>query len=406
MRNYFPHDSNARNSERLIRLRMKHGAEGYGVYFMILERLREEAGYVSASDYEMMAFDFRVDVDLVRSVVEDFGLFMPTADGKGFYSESLKRRMEYKDEKLKKRSEAGKCGAQARHGNSPDESGTQPDGGAGETPMSNSELRSMRMRLAREKGTHTKEEWEEMKSFFNECVICGSKDKLVKDHITPIYQGGSDAITNLQPLCQSCNSRKGSDNTDYRLAFCLAKNVEMPGKWLAKNVEMPGKKSKVKGSKIKHTLTSVCENAAPEASAHAPTQEEVSDFVKSEGLDVDAARFFDYYAARGWRINGTQVADWRPLARNWSRSEPSMRPRARSDPKGGVRVPKTDLQLMAEADARHAAEKAAEAVQPPPVKPGEWKRKRGVPPDATILDIALGGRQETETTTQTGQEDE
>ena len=48
---YFPHDSNARNSDKLIRLRMRHKAAGYGVYFMILERLREEPEYTSVKDY-------------------------------------------------------------------------------------------------------------------------------------------------------------------------------------------------------------------------------------------------------------------------------------------------------------------------------------------------------------------
>ena len=72
---YFSHDSNARNDDKLIRLRMKHGAAGYGVYFMILERLREETDYMSIKDYNMIAFDFRVDSSLVKSVIEDFGLF-------------------------------------------------------------------------------------------------------------------------------------------------------------------------------------------------------------------------------------------------------------------------------------------------------------------------------------------
>lgn len=94
---YFSHDSNARNDDKLIRLRMKHGAAGYGVYFMILERLREETDYVSVKDYNIIAFDFRVDASLVKSVVEDFGLFVFTEDGKGFYSESFLRRMEIKD---------------------------------------------------------------------------------------------------------------------------------------------------------------------------------------------------------------------------------------------------------------------------------------------------------------------
>lgn len=108
--NYFSHDSSARNDEKVIRLRMKHNAAGYGVYFMILERLREEIDYMSAKDYNMIAFDLRVDAALVKSVVEDFGLFDFTDDGKFFYSESFKNRMGMKDAVKKVRSEAGKKG--------------------------------------------------------------------------------------------------------------------------------------------------------------------------------------------------------------------------------------------------------------------------------------------------------
>ena len=112
--NYFSHDSSARNDEKLVRLRMKQGAAGYGVYFMILERLREEADYMSVKDYNMIAFDLRVDAALVKSVVEDFGLFAFTDDGKCFYSESFSRRMGMKDAVKKKRSEAGKKGGEKR----------------------------------------------------------------------------------------------------------------------------------------------------------------------------------------------------------------------------------------------------------------------------------------------------
>lgn len=120
MNNYFSHDSNARNSDKLIPLRMRWGAEGYGIYFMILERLREEPGYTSVKDYNMIAFDLRVDTGKVKSVIEDFGLFVFTEDGKYFYSESFKRRMTQKDEKSKKLSEAGKKGNERRWKNNTD----------------------------------------------------------------------------------------------------------------------------------------------------------------------------------------------------------------------------------------------------------------------------------------------
>lgn len=99
---YFSHDSNARNSDKLLSLRMALGAEGYGIYFMVLERLREEPSYMSIKDYNMLAFDFRVGSDKVKRVIEDFGLFVFTDDGKYFYSEGFRARMEVKDSNSEK----------------------------------------------------------------------------------------------------------------------------------------------------------------------------------------------------------------------------------------------------------------------------------------------------------------
>lgn len=111
---YFSHDSNARNSEKLLNVRMKYGAAGYGIYFMIIERLREEVEYMSVTDYNVIAFDLRVDSSVVKAIVEDFGLFDFTEDGEFFYSESLMRRMSAKDNISKSRSAAGKKAANIR----------------------------------------------------------------------------------------------------------------------------------------------------------------------------------------------------------------------------------------------------------------------------------------------------
>lgn len=91
-------------------MRMRHKAAGYGVYFMILERMRDANNYMCAKDYNLIAFDLREDAALIKSVVEDFGLFVFTEDGKYFYSESFLKRMELKDDVSRKRSEAGKKG--------------------------------------------------------------------------------------------------------------------------------------------------------------------------------------------------------------------------------------------------------------------------------------------------------
>ena len=110
---YFPHDSNARNSKKLLRLRKKHGAAGYGVYFMLIERLTEEEDFCSDLDYDMLAYELHVKPETVKAVVENFELFEIKTDevrGKTFQSAGLLERMELRGI----RSAAGKKGAAAR----------------------------------------------------------------------------------------------------------------------------------------------------------------------------------------------------------------------------------------------------------------------------------------------------
>lgn len=111
---YFFHDSNARLDEKLVRLRMQYGAAGYGVYFMILERMCDDPEYTSVKDYNAIAFDLRVDSALIKAVVEEYGLFDFTDDRKVFYSKSFLTRMREKDAKTQRRQAAGKASAEAR----------------------------------------------------------------------------------------------------------------------------------------------------------------------------------------------------------------------------------------------------------------------------------------------------
>jgi len=93
----------------------------------------------------------------------------------------------------------------------------------------NNQLRLRRMAEARQRGTHTAREWEEMKAYFDCCVRCLRGDvSLERDHVIPVCLGGSDAITNIQPLCLRCNSSKGPEAKDYRPEFYCG----CPEKWL------------------------------------------------------------------------------------------------------------------------------------------------------------------------------
>lgn len=62
-------------------------------------------------------------------------------------------------------------------------------------------------------GDLTPAEWSSIKEAHGyRCAHCGadeSKSKLTLDHIVPIKAGGRHTKSNVQPLCRSCNSRKG-----------------------------------------------------------------------------------------------------------------------------------------------------------------------------------------------------
>ena len=105
---YFSHDFNARNDEKIVSIRLKHNMEGYGVYFAILERLGESSEYIHVKDYNVIAFDLRVSNSLVKSIIEDFGLFEFTENGKHFYSVSFNERMKPLNNVREQRRVAGK----------------------------------------------------------------------------------------------------------------------------------------------------------------------------------------------------------------------------------------------------------------------------------------------------------
>lgn len=87
---YFSHDYNARTDEKIKLLIRKHGLLGYGIFWAIVEDLYNNANALR-TDYEGIAFELRTDVDLIKSVINDFNLFQ--TDGDVFGSLSVQTRL-------------------------------------------------------------------------------------------------------------------------------------------------------------------------------------------------------------------------------------------------------------------------------------------------------------------------
>jgi len=76
-----------------------------------------------------------------------------------------------------------------------------------------------RVRKVDAEGSHTEQEWQELKALYgNKCIYpgCSETTRLTRDHVVPLSKGGSDYITNIQPLCKPHNSSKLAKEIDYR----------------------------------------------------------------------------------------------------------------------------------------------------------------------------------------------
>jgi len=112
---YFPHFANARHDRRVKRLRKELGAEGYGIYFMILEVLREQEDFsYPLQDVDLLADDFGTSEQKVDAVIKSYDLFAISEDH-FFYSPKF---IEYLKPYLDKSKRARNAALKRWHGKS------------------------------------------------------------------------------------------------------------------------------------------------------------------------------------------------------------------------------------------------------------------------------------------------
>jgi hypothetical protein len=96
---YFSHDYNSRNDEKIKKLIRKHGMQGYGIFWAIVEELYNNANALHL-DYDGIAFDLRTESDIIKSVLHDFDLFV--FNGDNFGSLSVQNRINNRQDKSQK----------------------------------------------------------------------------------------------------------------------------------------------------------------------------------------------------------------------------------------------------------------------------------------------------------------
>ena len=157
-------------------------------------------------------------ISLLMDELENHGVFSRLEDG------TIINRKMYKEHELSSvRSEAGKHGAIKRWGLTKEDQERLSDARKRKEDLGfpiYSLIASQRRTAAKNKGTHTDIQWQNLKQAFDFTCPCCEKNEpeisLTKDHIIPVSLGGSDHISNIQPLCQSCNSSKGREKTKWQ----------------------------------------------------------------------------------------------------------------------------------------------------------------------------------------------
>lgn len=111
---YFSHDANAKDDPKCVMLIEQLGLEGYGIFWVLIETLRDQPGYkYPISLIPALARRYNTTAQKVEAVVRGYNLF-EIIDNEFFFSNSLNNRMQHLEYKRQIAIEAGKISAQKR----------------------------------------------------------------------------------------------------------------------------------------------------------------------------------------------------------------------------------------------------------------------------------------------------
>jgi len=111
---WFTHDANATDDEKIMMLIDQLGLEGYGIYWVLIEKLRGTDNFkLSFTIVPILARRYNTTAEKMLTVIKQYNLFQYDDEG-FFFSPSLINRMQKWIDKKEKNSIAGKISAQKR----------------------------------------------------------------------------------------------------------------------------------------------------------------------------------------------------------------------------------------------------------------------------------------------------
>ena len=286
--------------QRSAKLRARMGWAGYGIYLAILQRLRSEKDCVLELDYESLAFSFWTDEDTLRTIIEDFGLFVIDRKNRTFSSPMLDEMLRTIDPALSKsrnkknslqvpaNEELASCVA----ADAPNSDGEALESGV-QVPA-NEELASDShacVRINKQTNEQTNEQEKEERRKTSSLLVTEKEESRVAEE---------QSVTNDEEnICEELN--------------LFAKSCDTRGEGKAKKAKSSAalplrrKRASVRGHLLR---TPVYLNP--------PTVEEVAAYARHLGYaDFQADRFVAYYAANGWKTTRHDMMNWHAAVSTW-----------------------------------------------------------------------------------------
>lgn len=136
------------------------------------------------------------------------------------------------------------------------------------------------------------------------------------------------------------NFKKGTPNPYYRN---ITESVISDTQDITENdAEISEDNPKVKESKGKQSRGKETIKETPKGEKKtalrfsAPSVDEVREYIRQQGYNVDAEHFVDYYTSNGWKVGRNPMKDWRATVRTWASRDKAQQTAAQGTRSLGV----------------------------------------------------------------------
>ena len=310
---YFSHDCDARNDERVTRLRIRYGAAGYGIYFMLLELLQAAPEYTLETDYKALAFDLRVPACRIKAIVEQSGLFVLIDDGKRFYSERLARDMGEQEKLEQRRAEIGRLGAEARWKAQEvmPEASKNDALGIEKACLRHSEAACAKTEKEKE------EEREKEKDF----------PPLIPPYIEKEKEKEEEKEKAFVPSCACARAYEGGEadaGTEGDNSVTQAPPAGAAHNGMSTETLQAEAVEEVTAEEVAPAAAENEKKKAAHKPMPRPTLEEVKACIAERGYHVDAEAFIAFYESNGWKVGKNPMKSWRSALVTWEKRTPTQ----------------------------------------------------------------------------------